>query len=90
MKKLSEKETELRGDWVLTNGRMEADEVCQRIDWLIQNSLELISKEDWSAIYSDPSDGRCWKLEYRQSHMHGGGPPTLSMVPQDENDANAE
>ncbi|MEI6200518.1 MAG: Imm27 family immunity protein [Enhydrobacter sp.] len=38
------------------------------------------SGDGWDTLYRDTVDGRFWELTYPQSHMHGGGPPRLTML----------
>jgi hypothetical protein len=75
-------ETELVGAWVLRFRMVKADKVLKRIEWLIENVL--VANEntdtDWETQYVDPADDRLWKLHYPQSHLHGGGPPSLTIV----------
>lgn len=84
MNSLSPYETELVGKWVDENGKVIGDETCQRINELTNGGLELIQDHPrhggWSRLYQDRSDGRFWELSYPQSHMHGGGPPTLRCL----------
>lgn len=82
MKNLQPYETELLGDWVVSETQVEGDEACKRIQWLIAEKLQEIATDfsGWDVLYRDPSDGRYWELTYPQSHMHGGGPPALQCV----------
>ncbi len=79
---LRPEETELVGHWKLIDGRMTADSTCERIQRLVSDSLEEVASDEsgWSILYRDPVDGRYWELTYPQSHMHGGGPPSLLCV----------
>ena len=83
---LSPEETRLAGQWKLIGGRMVADAVCDRIRQLVSTELEEISSDNsaWVVLYRDPSDGRYWELSYPQSEMHGGGPPVLAAIPDEE------
>ncbi|PSQ82866.1 MAG: hypothetical protein BRD44_06480 [Bacteroidetes bacterium QS_7_67_15] len=38
----------------------------------------------WSILYRDPADERLWELTYPQGHLHGGGPPLLRVVSEEE------
>ena len=80
--RLHPSETELVGAWVLRFRRVKADNVLKRIEWLVENVLLAYANTDanWEKQFVDPTDGRVWKLHYPQSHLHGGGPPTLTMV----------
>lgn len=81
MNKLLPSEVELVGSR-LSGDKMDVDvETCQRIDWLLNNSLQIFGfceeSGGWDKLYRDPADGRFWLLTYPFSEMHGGGPPTL-------------
>jgi Immunity protein 27 len=84
-KKLSRTETVLIGSWELVSGVMKQDSVSDRIQWLTDSCLiqESVDGENWSALYIDPEDGRHWELSYPQSHLQGGGPPTLKVIAAD-------
>jgi hypothetical protein len=80
-------ETDLIGSWVLgEDRRMRADETCQRIEWLIRHRLERVAvgAHGWEVLFRDPRDGRFWERTFPQGEMHGGGPPRLTLVTQDE------
>ena len=72
--KLKPEETILIGKWLEVDGKVVGNEDCERIEELVENYLQLICKDDsgWIKIYKDPIDGRYWKLDYPQSHLHGG------------------
>lgn len=86
-KKPSSREMSLVGSWIKKGNSVKQDSVCERIQWLTDSYFEQIAVDgdNWSALYKDPDDGSYWELIYPQSHMHGGGPPTLQRIP--ENDA---
>lgn len=81
-KKLSSNEARLVGSWVEKSGSVVQDAVCERIQWLTDAYLEQVAVDgdNWSALYRNSDDGNYWELTYPQSHMHGGGPPTLQRV----------
>lgn len=76
------------GKWVVVRGKVKGDDTTKRIEWLTSTMLEEIgpSKEfgGWYILYRDRSDGRYWELTYPQGHMHGGGPPKLSLISEEE------
>jgi hypothetical protein len=82
-------ETEIVGNWIEVDGRVVADEACERIKALVNGHLvELGSSKEsggWDTLFQDPNDGRLWERTYLQGHMHGGGPPSLFNL--SENDA---
>lgn len=79
-------ETRLTGKWLLSEGRMVEDETCKRITKLVNEYLVKLGDDPsgWETLYRDPNDGRFWELTYPQSEMHGGGPPELRYLSQDE------
>jgi len=87
-KDLRPQETDLTGAWVVQDGRVTADTTGQRIEWLIEHYLSKVadnpSTGGWATAYQDPNDGRYWERTYPQSEMHGGGPPRLHVLTNDE------
>jgi len=84
--KIKPNETKIIGAWVLINGNVEKDANCKRVEMLILNYLKQIkqSKDGWSTLYKDMSDGRYWELTYLESAQHGGGAPSLLVQSKDE------
>jgi hypothetical protein len=37
-----------------------------------------------STLYRDPADGRLWEKTFPQSELHGGGPPRLNVLSEEE------
>lgn len=87
-RKPSSTETCLVGSWVENGKSVVQDSICERIQWLTDSYFEQIAVDgdNWSALYKNPKDGNYWELTYPQSHMHGGGPPKLERI--FEEDAN--
>jgi Immunity protein 27 len=79
-------EVRLDGKWEFVGGKMRADPVTERIELLTTKYLTKVSMDasGWETLYRDPQDGRYWELTYPQSHMHGGGPPSLVLVEKDQ------
>lgn len=79
-------ETELRGRWVVRAGKVAQDAVSERIKRLIREDLTKLGGDasGWDVLYFDPVDGRYWELLYLESHVQGGGPPTLRWISPDE------
>ena len=77
--KISPSETEITGGWIIDGRRVIADSNCSRIEHLVQSDLREIARRatGWDVLYMDSADGRYWELVYPESHLHGGGPPTL-------------
>jgi hypothetical protein len=79
-------ETELVGQWLSSAGRVMADVVCDRIDYLIQDVFNRLAVDasGWLTLYRDPVDGRYWELSYPSSDESGGGAPRLRMLTYEE------
>ena len=86
MKNLLPTETILIGEWISKDGAILENEVCKRIQWLIDNSFTEVAVLNWEAIYKDRGDSRYWLLTYPQSEMHGGGPPHLANITKEQVD----
>ena|SRR5688572_8086782 len=86
--KLDFKETELIGKWILEGGQVRADAACERIRWLTSQHLRKVAMSNqwgaWETLFQDPDDGRYWEETYPQSEMHGGGPPTLRSLSEEQ------
>jgi hypothetical protein len=74
----------LTGSWIVRDGRIRADSVCDRIEWLISRELQMVANSPewggWETLYKDPNDGRYWERTYPQGDLHGGGPPQLRLI----------
>lgn len=79
------KEKEIIGKWVFKNGKVIADSNCKKIESMIKKELTKIgtSEDGWTTKYK-ASDGTVWELSYPESHLHGGGPPKLVQVVQNQ------
>ncbi|WP_043585648.1 Imm27 family immunity protein [Geminisphaera colitermitum] len=81
--KLQSHETDLVGKWIAEGRQVKADTTCERIEWLITHQLQQVAFSPqwgaWETLFQDPDDGRFWERTYPDSHMHGGGPPRLSV-----------
>jgi hypothetical protein len=84
MNKLEPNETDLLGAWVMKDGKVVGDEICQRIDWLTAYRLTRVGGGGWETLFQDPTDGRYWERTYPHGEMHGGGPPRLTFLPADQ------
>lgn len=80
--KIQATETQLSGNWLSHNGRIVADETCQRIEELVRSHLTQLGPDaiGWDMLYRDADDGRLWELTYPKSELHGGGPPQLRCL----------
>lgn len=84
MIKLQSNKTDLTGEWKLVGGKVVSDEACERINLLTSQHLEHIAVGNWEKLYRDPEDGRYWELTYPHSDWHGGGPPRLTCLSEEE------
>jgi hypothetical protein len=51
-------ETELIGEWVFAEGKINGDATCERVEWLTANYLKKVAGSGWETLYVDPEDGR--------------------------------
>jgi hypothetical protein len=82
MRSLLPSETELVGQWRVVDGRVQSDEVCDRINWLVSAALKEVARDrsGWDRLFVDPTDSRLWEATYPNSGLHGGGPPQLRVL----------
>jgi hypothetical protein len=83
---LKPEETEIIGDWQMADAQVTKDEQAKRIETLVRQHLKSLAKSStgWEKLFQDPLDGRLWELTYPNSSMHGGGPPRLAVVTEEE------
>jgi len=88
MKKLQSDETTLVGKWIIDKKSKSTipDATALRIEWLVENHLRRVTtdRSGWDTLFVDESDGRYWEKVYLESHRHGGGPPTLRLVSDEQ------
>jgi hypothetical protein len=79
---LQPNETEIRGEWLDTGGKVVGDAACDRIEWLVKLRLERLASDatGWETLYRDPSSGRLWEHTHPHGEYHGGGPPMLRAI----------
>lgn len=84
--KFCNNENKIIGKWISVNGQTKKDSNCERIEFLVENYLQKItdSEDGWNKLYLDKNDGRYWELRYNNSDYHGGGPPTLILLKDEE------
>jgi hypothetical protein len=82
--KLEPEETDLRCEWDVVDGKVIGNAVCDRIDHLVSQYLLQVAGGGWETLYQDPYDGRYWELTYPQGEMHGGGPPRLTHLSDEQ------
>jgi hypothetical protein len=69
------------GKWLYVNNKCIEDEVCIKIQHMIQDELILMHSHDiWEKLYYDPEQCEYWELTYPFGEMQGGGPPELTQV----------
>lgn len=80
--KIESTENRISGSWNFSDGKMVEDENCKRIKFLTREVLNEIAKDEsgWQTLYLNKEDNSYWELSYPQSEMHGGGPPELCRV----------
>ncbi|MEP6848310.1 MAG: Imm27 family immunity protein [Acidobacteriota bacterium] len=86
MLELRPTEKELIGKWIKVNDKIVADPVQERIEWLINNRLQKVGTDEsgWDTLFQDEADGRFWERIYPDGYMHGGGPPALIYLSEQE------
>ena len=86
MKRIEPSETEIIGHYIGVQGQVSGDNSSRRVLDLITDYLERLGRDDsgWDTLYRDPGDNRLWELIYLQSELHGGGPPSLLLISQEE------
>lgn len=88
MMKLKSSEHTLSGAWVCINDKVQPNDVCKRIEWLIKNLLEKVASSPqwggWETLFLDLSDGRFWERTYPQGDLQGGGPPQLQVISEQD------
>jgi hypothetical protein len=88
MEPLNPIENDLTVKLIRVGNHLEGDATAERIQWLTSGILEKIafSKEAgaWETLFKDKNDGRYWERTYPQSGMHGGGPPRLWCISEEE------
>jgi len=89
--KLRPNEHVLTGSWIQVHDTVQGDDVCKRIEWLVNTDLKRIASSpqwgDWETLFQDPSDGRYWERSYPHGDLQGGGPPQLKVMSADEAEA---
>jgi immunity protein 27 of polymorphic toxin system len=83
---IGREETEIRGRWKMAGFKVEEDANARRIQTLISGYLREVAQDEsgWSTLYVDPSDGRYWELTYPEGSSHGGGPPLLKVLSEQQ------
>lgn len=79
---LTPETTAIRGFWLDLGSRVEKDSGWVRIEWLLQNRLELVKESDSEigSLYRNPVDNSFWHYWLVAPQMSGGGPPALDRI----------
>jgi hypothetical protein len=74
------------GEWLEKDGQVVANQECRIIQHLIADHFVRAGSREggWTALFRDPTDGSLWELTYPHSERHGGGPPTLTQLTDQE------
>ena len=74
------------GRWIVDNGKVVGNRECDIINKLISTELTFVADRDsgWVRLHRNSSTGIYWELSYPQGELHGGGPPTLETLTEDE------
>lgn len=86
MIELKPEEHDLTGKWQLVDGQVVADATTLRIEALVEHQLDKLSTDSsgWDTLFRDPQDGRFWELTFPDSSLHGGGPPRLTQLSEQD------
>lgn len=85
--KIKPTETVIDSDWWIKANNLteeEGREVSRRILFLTEKYLKQIFDDGWEKLYQDSDDLRYWELTYPRSEWHGGGPPLLRYLTDEE------
>jgi hypothetical protein len=78
-------ETEIKCEWTVVDGKIAGNEACDRIPRLLDEYLVYLGSDasGWEQLFVDRADSRFWELTFPMSHMHGGGPPLLTVLSEE-------
>ena len=72
---------DLRGEWVIRDGKVIAEGDSMSIDSLLVDLERVADKEGgWTILYRHCKTHEFWELSYPQGEMHGGGPRRLRQM----------
>jgi hypothetical protein len=79
-------ETDLIGKTIVVGGQVQANDAWERIEKLTSDYLQEVATDEsgWETLYRDPQDGRYWERTYPQGEYHGGGPPRLTYISEEQ------
>jgi Immunity protein 27 len=75
------------GGLVKTNDGVDGDTNTKLIEQLIKNQFKFLGYDDatgWDILYCNSLDGTLWEVQYLQSELQGGGPPSLFAISIDQ------
>lgn len=83
---LTPETTLIRGFWLDLGSRVEKDSGWMRIEWLIDNRLELVTEgtAETGSLYRYAVDNSLWHYWLVAPHMAGGGPPALEKISEEQ------
>jgi hypothetical protein len=83
---INAEETEIRGCWLESFGRIIKDANTERIEKLTRDYLREVKRDAsvWNVLYIDPKDSRYWELSYPDSGLSAGGPPLLKYLGRED------
>ncbi|MCW8858478.1 MAG: Imm27 family immunity protein [Deltaproteobacteria bacterium] len=83
---LTPETTWIRGYWIDLGSKVEKDSGWIRIEWLLQNRLDLLLQKDnkIGALYKNPVDETLWHFYPVAPDMQNGGPPALELIDKDK------
>ncbi|MBC6474267.1 MAG: hypothetical protein GDA48_16830 [Hormoscilla sp. GM102CHS1] len=84
--KYASKKNEIVGQWIFQAGKIVPDASCKIIEHMISSNFVKVSdREDgWTTLYKEPVEQSYWELTYPDSELHGGGPPKLTKLSEEE------
>lgn len=79
---LTPKTRHIQGLWIDLGSRAEKDSNWLRIEWLIDNRLQLIKKQnnEVGSLYRSPQDDRLWHYYLTAPQMGESSPPSLEQI----------
>ena len=83
--KITPETTFIRGLWIDLGSSMEKDSGWRRIEWLLENCLELVMEKDVESgsLYRNPEDGKLWHLFLAAPELGQNSPPSLELIDAD-------
>lgn len=83
--KITSETTFVRGLWIDLGSSMEKDSGWRRIEWLLENCLELVTEKDAEigSLYRNREDGKFWHLFLAAPELAQNSPPSLELIEAD-------